>query len=304
MNYPPPDQPNDNGDTPRDQEPQPPSGQPPQGGESHGTPQRPDGGEEQTGEAREPYREPQQPYGQPPQGQPPYGGSQQPYGQPPPSGQGYPGQQPPYGQQPYGGTPQDPYATPGGYGAPPPPQPYGQPTEGPSVHGRPLAEWWQRLVARIIDGIVVVVPFFIIAFIVGLFYAAALVREGETELQIGTGADLTLTLVLSLVLLAIGLAYEVFMLTRYGRTLGKMAFSLRVISLDNPLQQSGGLPSNTALIRSLVWYGPAILAWIPFIGTIANLIPIINGLWPLWDRPNRQSLNDKAAKTVVVLDHP
>ncbi|CAM3930324.1 hypothetical protein NOGI109294_19140 [Nocardiopsis gilva] len=158
--------------------------------------------------------------------------------------------------------------------------------------------------ARIIDTIVVVVPFFIVAFVIGIFYALAVVEAGDTEVEVGTGADLALILVLSLVLLAIGLAYETFMLTRYGRTLGKMAFSLRVISLDNPVQQSGGLPSSTSLIRSLVWYGPStILGWIPVLGVLANLFPIVNGLWPLWDRPNRQSLNDKVAKTVVVLDH-
>ncbi|MBB6170596.1 putative RDD family membrane protein YckC [Nocardiopsis mwathae] len=302
MNYPPPDQPNDDGKSPSDREPQ--------------EPQEPGGGDErQGGGTGAPYSEPQQPYGQPPHGPPPeggpgYPGQQQPgYGQPgygqPAYGQPPPGQQP-YGQPPYGDARQDPYA-PGGYGAPPPPppgqQPYGPATQAPLVHGLPLAEWWQRLVARIIDTIIVVVPFFIIAFIIGIFYAITLIGEGATDFEVGTGDDLGLTIVLSLIFLAIALAYEGTMLRYYGRTLGKMALSLRVVPLDTPRDPGGSLPPGTAVVRALVWYGPSsLLGWIPFLGVLANLFPIVNGLWPLWDRPNRQSINDKVAKTVVVVD--
>ena len=63
------------------------------------------------------------------------------------------------------GLPPPPPAPPGGgFGAPPPPPPFPPPPAygyavGPvDRFGRPLADWWQRLVAILIDGIILGVP--------------------------------------------------------------------------------------------------------------------------------------------------
>ena len=39
---------------------------------------------------------------------------------------------------------------------------------------------------------------------------------------------------------------------------------------------------------------------VPGIGSVASLFPLLDGLWPLWDR-KKQALHDKAAKTNVVM---
>jgi uncharacterized RDD family membrane protein YckC len=62
-----------------------------------------------------------------------------------------------------------------------------------------------------------------------------------------------------------------------------------VVSLDGqPLTwaQAGG--------RSAIWVLPSL---VPVVGGFFRLL---DGLWPLWDKPYRQALHDKAMKTIVV----
>jgi len=135
-------------------------------------------------------------YGQPPQQggypqQPPPGYGQQPppgYGQPPP---GYGQQQPPpgYGQPPQQYGQQQPYgAPPQQYGAPQ--QPYGAPqqqgTPAPEAPGMVLAEWWERLVGRFIDGILFGVLYFILGAIVGALFVSQIVYNPNTGEKVAT----------------------------------------------------------------------------------------------------------------------
>jgi hypothetical protein len=70
---------------------------------------------------------------------------------------------------------------------------------------------------------------------------------------------------------------------------GKKWLRLRVANLDN-----GATPSvQSALVRSLV-------LWIPFAFCCACIWTAISGGWSFFDKPYRQGLHDKAAKTVVV----
>lgn len=85
------------------------------------------------------------------------------------------------------------------------------------------------------------------------------------------------------------------MLKFFGGSLGKLATGLRVRLRDEP----GPLSWSTALIRGLVWQGPALLSGVQVIGNFVGIFNILNGLWPLWDA-KKQSLNDKIAKTNVV----
>ncbi|MGV9570355.1 RDD family protein, partial [Streptomyces nigra] len=93
----------------------------------------------------------------------------------------------------------------------------------------------------------------------------------------------------SLVAAVLFVGYDTVMISRTGQTLGKRLLHLRVANLDN-----GATPSvQTTLIRSLV-------LWIPFAFCCACIWTAIAGGWSFFDRPYKQGLHDKAAKTVVV----
>ncbi len=239
---------------------------------------------------------------------------QQGYGQ---QGYGAPGQQG-YGQQGYGQQP-GPYGAQGQYGAPQQGQqtdPYGQQqggwgqpmpgggsaawSSGPSTpDGQPLAGWGRRFVARIIDGIVVGV--------IGLLLAQFVTPDLMTNYthfieDVTAGRATTMPddlasdfLKFGLMLAVVGLVYEAVMLKMLGATVGKLALGLRV----RLREQDGPLSWATAGIRALVWHGPNLLSGIQSLSFVTGLFGILNGLWPLWDK-NKQSLNDKFAKTNVV----
>lgn len=82
-----------------------------------------------------------------------------------------------------------------------------------------------------------------------------------------------------------GFTYRVWMHAAKGKTLGKMAVRVRLVNAAD-----GSAPGwGTCFVRELVH---AVLAW-TLIGFFLDL------LWPLWD-DRRQTLHDKAAKTLVV----
>ncbi|MEU8193083.1 RDD family protein, partial [Microbispora amethystogenes] len=223
--------------------------------------------------------------GQPGHGQPGYG--QQAYDQ-----QGYGQQQ--YGQPGYGGA----QATPG-YGQPAYGQSYAPQGAIPPGAPAPLAEWWQRLVARLIDGVVVGIPYMILnAVIVGLLFTAASIdpTTGVTTLESGAFLATLLVAVLGGVVMAV---YEFFMLRSRGQTLGKMAMGIKVVPVGGTLD-AAGLPQDAALKRAGVLFAFQFLSWIPVIKYLANLAALLNVLWLLWDKPLQQALHDKVANTVVV----
>ncbi|MGC9376128.1 RDD family protein [Streptomyces sp. MH13] len=201
---------------------------------------------------------------------PPYGGSAPPppggggpYGAPPPGGGGPYGAPPPGGGGPYGG---DPYGG-GSY-----------PTD-PLAGMAPLADSGKRTLARIIDMILV-------GIVVWLLSWAFNVQEYQVD-----GEDISVgnSFWQSLIAAVLYIAYDTYMTARTGQTLGKKWLGLRVANLDD-----GATPSvQTSLIRSLV-------LWIPFAFCCACVWTVITGGWSFFDRPYKQGLHDKAAKTVVV----
>ncbi|MEU6117932.1 RDD family protein [Streptomyces sp. NPDC047117] len=237
-------------------QPRPGSGEPPEDDPFLKKPQHPQepGGDPYGGAPRGPAAG--GPYG----GGPPPGGG--PYG-PPPGGGPYGG---PPGGGPYGGAP---------YGGG---DPYGAPD--PLAGMPPLAGRGRRLVARIIDGILIGVPVGLIMWFLvgGVDYTAT--SAGDSGKQ---------TLVSGVTMLAY-LVYEGVMLTTRGQTVGKMAMKIRVAMLEN-----GAIPTPRAgWVRAAVYTLPEI---IPCCGTIFWLL---NALWCTWDKPYQQCLHDKAARTVVV----
>ncbi|QKV94719.1 RDD family protein [Streptomyces sp. NA02950] len=156
--------------------------------------------------------------------------------------------------------------------------PYGEHRdEGDPLAGMPpLAHLGRRLIARIIDALLVGIP-------VGLVMAAIL---GGYDPVDGSARSSTVTIVYALVYFV----YEGLMLTHYGQTVGKKAMKIRVAMLENgqpPVGQPGW-------VRAGVYALPEIVPCCGFIFWLLNV------LWCTWDRPYRQCLHDKAAKTVVV----
>ncbi|MGW4730383.1 RDD family protein [Streptomyces shenzhenensis] len=246
----------------------------------------PGSGQQPPGE--DPFRKPPpsgpgsgSPYDTPPGGQ---GGQPTPQGgggeQPPPQG-GAGGPQPPPGgggqPPPYGGEQPPPYG-----GQQPPPYgggPYGGGPADPLAGMPPLADSGKRTLARIIDLILV-------GIIVWLLTWAFGVREYEVN---SDRVEVGKSFAQSLIAAVLYIAYDTVLISRTGQTLGKKWLGMRVANLDN-----GSTPSvQTALVRALV-------LWIPFAFCCACIWTAICGGWSFFDRPYKQGLHDKAAKTVVV----
>ncbi|MBV1938325.1 RDD family protein [Streptomyces sp. BV286] len=198
------------------------------------------------------------------------------------------GQGPPHGGPPYGGPPYGEQPPPGGdpYGATPPPyggggDPYGGgPYANDPLAGMPpLADSGKRVLARIIDMVLVIIVVWLLTWGFG-------VNEYDVDTdKIEYGKSFGQ----SLIALLLYVGYDTFMTTRSGQTLGKKWLHLRVANLDN-----GSTPSTqTSLVRALV-------LWVPFAFCCACLWTAITGGWSFFDKPYKQGLHDKAAKTVVV----
>ncbi|GHG41565.1 hypothetical protein GCM10018777_68490 [Streptomyces albogriseolus] len=224
--------------------------------------------------------------------QPPPGAPGSPYdtpGGPPPPGQGGSGPYEgggasgpyggggaggPYGGSggPYGGGPGGPYG--GGPGGP-----YGGGPGDPLAGMPPLADSARRTLARIIDMILVGIVVWLLTWPVGV---SEYNFDGD-QVNVGNG------FAQSVIAAALYIAYDTFMAVRYGRTLGKKWLGLRVANLAD-----GSNPSvQTALVRAAV-------LWLPFAFCCACVWTAIAGGWSYFDRPYKQGLHDKAARTVVV----
>lgn len=190
-----------------------------------------------------------------------------------------------------------PYDAPYGGGQPPPPPygegggPYGGGPHGGGPHGGgpyqgdplagmpPLADSGKRTLARIIDMILV-------GIVVWLVTWGFDVNEYTVDSdRISVGKSLGQSTVAAVLYVA----YDTILISRSGQTLGKKWLGMRVANLDN-----GSTPSvQTSLVRALV-------LWLPFAYCCACVWTIIAGGWSYFDKPYKQGLHDKAAKTVVV----
>ncbi|SDK68038.1 RDD family protein [Streptomyces indicus] len=258
-----------------------------------------------------------QPEDDPFQKQPPAGsGSGSPYdspqgGTPPPSD--------PYGT-PQGGTPppSDPYGTPppppndGGFGTPPPPpgggSPYNTPPPPPPGGGDPyggggafggygggpdplqgmppLADMGKRIAARIIDALIIGIPLGLIQ----LPFNNRIVETDTDDLgEVVTASYSGSSFIWTLIAVVAFVGYEWFMVKKNGQTLGKKLMNLRVAML----QDGSTPPSSPALTRAAVLWLPALLCC-PCLWWLILIVMVMT------DKPYRQALHDKAAKTVVV----
>lgn len=194
------------------------------------------------------------PYDTPPPGSgppPPGAGGGSPYGAPPP----------PYDGDPYGGGP-------GGYGG-----------QDPLAGMPPLADSGKRVLARIIDMVLVGI---VVGLLSWLFGTAAYDIDPD---EVNTGKSFGQSLLAAVLYIA----YDTYMISKTGQTLGKKWLGMRVANLND-----GATPTlQTALARAAV-------LWLPFAFCCACVWTVICGGWSFFDKPYKQGLHDKAAKTVVV----
>ncbi|MBA8825462.1 putative RDD family membrane protein YckC [Saccharopolyspora lacisalsi] len=238
--------------------------------------------------------QPQQPYGQPGYGPPSGPQPQQPYGQPgygPPSG---PQPQQPYEQPGYGppsGPQSQPYGAMPGYGQPAPaPHMVSDVVQIPGVGPVRLAGLGNRLLARLLDGLIVGGALTVLIVLMLVIMGAIAASSGDS-----TGAAVSLGtigtfLVFSLTMLVVSVMYEVSMIATRGATLGKQVLGVRVVQ-----EGTGQLPGwGPAFARWAVPYGCSI---IPCIGWIMGLLCWLS---PTFDSVRRQGWHDKMAKTLVI----
>jgi uncharacterized RDD family membrane protein YckC len=157
--------------------------------------------------------------------------------------------------------------------------------------GAPLAEFWQRLLAYLLDGLIVgaavIVPLGVIVgvLLVPYFMSPDPAAPPDPTL-IPLLEVLAFAVIVSLNLIA-SYVYFVRMCHRTGQTIGKRVMNIRVVRGSD----GGPIDLRTARRRWVVQHATAVL---PFYFNVAD------GLWQLWDQPYRQCLHDKCAETVVV----
>ena len=215
--------------------------------------------------------------------------------QPPPAFQ--PPPPPPAGAAPlaYGASPQSfappAYGAAPAYGAPPvgaPPMAmYGPPRFVDPKTGVPLAEWWQRAVALLLDGLIVGIPGVIVLVIFSsIDRKTTLVSNGFITYTQTTsnGAYVALGFVF---FYALWFAYYVLLNGGpRGQTVGKMALGIATRGEDG---------------TSRLGYGRAAVRWlIVLLCSLGfGILLLLDYLSPLWDS-RRQAWHDHAAKSVVI----
>jgi uncharacterized RDD family membrane protein YckC len=166
----------------------------------------------------------------------------------------------------------------------------------PAPMGLVYGDVLSRVVAIIIDGILIAILNFIVFMVLGVF----LVAGGDA---IGLGTNWLFILVSTAIGLLISGAYFVGLWTTRRATLGMMVFSLQVGNESN----GATLTTQQAIIRWLLLGAVFSIAqaFTPagFLSTIVGLaafVWVIALLYTTWASPTKQGLHDKYAHTMVV----
>lgn len=133
-----------------------------------------------------------------------------------------------------------------------------------------------RFVARIIDGIVIGVPLYLV--LGGIF-------DDMFAFDTNDGADFEFNFPVGALLIqfAVFAAYDIYMHGTFGRTLGKMVVGLTVVQAANGSKIDYGI----AMVR----YVANIVYFIPFVIIITMIMGFAD--------PKGQTIHDKIAKTMV-----
>jgi len=150
---------------------------------------------------------------------------------------------------------------------------------------QPLAPWWKRLIAILLDGVVLFFATIVVALIAAAFAGHHTNNTNNTNVS---GASVLGALFVLWIAASIPAAiyYAAMNGSRRGQTVGKMALSNAV----RDARTGGPIGFWRALGRSLITVVFEVLFSIPY---------LLDSLAPLWDR-RRQAWHDKVAHSVVV----
>ncbi|MFJ8887485.1 RDD family protein [Streptomyces sp. NPDC102402] len=204
-----------------------------------------------------------------------------------------PGDDDPFSKRPPQGPPPPSSGSPYDSGPPPPPPPPNDPYGGggadPLAGMPPLAEPGRRILARLIDFLIISIPLYLISLPFG---GAVDVSSDDGNDDFGNAVGNAYSghqLVWSLIGLVVYVAYDTYFTHKDGRTPGKRLLKMRVAMLND-----GSVPdTSSSLMRAVVLWLPALLCC-PCLWWLINIVLMFT------DKPYRQGLQDKAGKTVVV----
>ena len=140
-----------------------------------------------------------------------------------------------------------------------------------------LAPIWRRVLAQIIDQILVAVP------VVGLGLLAGI--------RINSDVSTNQLLALNATYIGLAFVYEFLMIALLGRTVGKFALGTRVVRVDD----ASDIMWSSSAIRALV---PLAAGAIPGIGMFASIAVYATASF---DR-RQQGLHDKACGSIVIMN--
>ncbi len=172
-----------------------------------------------------------------------------------------------------------------------------------TADGVPLASWWWRVLAALIDSLLTGLLVAVLCLRIYRQMAAGIIAYLEEGLRIqqsgGTPPQLdvtslvsrTDTLIITAVTVAVGMTYHMLFLRLRSATLGKLACGLRVVPVDRG-RSTERLGWDLVGIRAAIWV-------LPNLTSLLALFSLADALFPLW-QPKRQALHDIAAKTQVV----
>jgi uncharacterized RDD family membrane protein YckC len=199
----------------------------------------------------------------------------------------------------YGGYPQQPFVQPG-----PHPPVAEAPAGASTADGVPLAGWWWRFLAAIVDLIIVSIIGTICAIpvimrimprIAALYQETlAAVEAGQAPPPINPTSIFSVgdTLLINSISMAVAAIYFVLFWRFRSASPGQLLCGLRVVAVDQG-QNTEPLPWLQIVLRALVFAVPLMA------GSVLFLIGVLNALFPLWN-DKRQAIHDLVAKTQVV----
>lgn len=138
-----------------------------------------------------------------------------------------------------------------------------------------IAEPSQRLVARLVDTLIVGVP----------------IATAATELFSRPAAQ---TVVAPVGFALVFFVYEVVQLVLWGRTVGKRLTGIAVVAVDGAPLRPG-----QALVRAAIYALPSALRPVPVLNVLLA-IGWLAGVGLLFEGEHRQALHDRAAGTLVI----
>lgn len=136
--------------------------------------------------------------------------------------------------------------------------------------GPPLATWWQRLAAYLIDGLV----------------ATAIMLAGLLLSTVLSAASEALGVFFLVLGILAGFGFVIWNIVQQGQTgqtLGKRVLEIRLVRLDGKTPPGVGLSFGRYLLHIF----------------IDSAVCYLGFLWAIWD-PKRQTFGDKIVNTVVV----